>query len=202
MTPRPTSHDQRIRLRIAQEAARILAEGGMRDFHAAKLKAADRLGIQERGNLPRNTEIEAALIEHQRLFKTDAQPQELRRIRQTALQLMELLAPFAPHIVGSVLRGTADRHSTIELHLFSDVPEEIAIFLMDKQIPYQSGERRWQLGDQVCTYPAFRFQSDGFATELTIFPIDGQRQAPPCPVERRPMRRANRHKLAAMMAGA
>lgn len=199
MPSRSSPPDQRLRLRIAQEAARILAEGGNRDYHAAKLKAAQRLGVGERGNLPKNAEIEAALIEHQRLFKMDAQPEELRAIRQTSLELMDLLAPYTPHVVGPVLRGTADRHSTIELHLFTDVPEEIAFFLMERRIPYQPAERRWQLGDQLCAYPVFRFHSGAFATELTVFPIDGQRQAPPCPVERRPMRRANRHKLAQLL---
>lgn len=199
MSPRTPPGDQRLRLRVAQEAARILADEGTRDFHAAKQKAAQRLGISDRGHLPKNSEIEEALIEHQRLFNHEGQRQQLQAIRQTSLGLMDLLEPYSPHVVGAVLRGTADRHSTIELHLFADAPEEVAIYLMERRIPYQAGERRWQLGDQTLAYPAFRFESDGFATELTVFPIDGQRQAPPCSVERRPMRRANRQRLAQLL---
>lgn len=199
MTPHSSSNNQRLRLSIAQEAARILAEEGTRDYQAAKLKAAERLGITERGYLPRNSEIESALIAYQRLFKTAVQPNELLQIRQTSLKLMDLLAAYRPHIVGPVLRGTANRHSVIELHLFSDVPEEIAFFLLDQHIPYQTAERRWQVGGQTCCYPAFRFQSGDYATELTIFPIDGGRQAPRCPVEQRPMQRADRDKLAALL---
>lgn len=199
MPARSSPNKQRLRLSIAQEAARILAEEGTRDYHAAKLKAAERLGIIERGYLPKNAEIESALITHQRLFKTDVQPHELLLIRQTSLQLMDLFACYAPRIVGPVLRGTADRHSVIELHLFSDVPEEVAIFLMEQRIPYQTSERRWQIGGQICSYPAFRFHSGDYATELTVFPIDGCRQAPRCPVEQRPMQRASRDKLAALL---
>ena len=87
------AHDrlQRNRLRIAQEAARLMSEHGIRDFHHAKLKAAERLGILDTQALPRNIEIEQALREHQRLFHADSQPQLLRRRREAAVEAMRFL---------------------------------------------------------------------------------------------------------------
>ena len=38
------------RHRLAHEAARLMAESGIRDFHQAKLKAAERLGMMRRQN--------------------------------------------------------------------------------------------------------------------------------------------------------
>jgi hypothetical protein len=35
------------RQRLAIEAARLISEGGIRDYHLAKRKAADRLGIHD-----------------------------------------------------------------------------------------------------------------------------------------------------------
>ena len=62
-------HQDRHRILLAQEAARIMADEGVRDFRLAKRKAAERLGLPVNGTLmPRNTEIEQALIDHQRLF--------------------------------------------------------------------------------------------------------------------------------------
>ena len=55
------------RQRLAHEAARLMAEGGIRDYHQAKLKAAQRLGIHDDASLPRNREIEDALREIARL---------------------------------------------------------------------------------------------------------------------------------------
>ena len=50
------------RQHMAQLAARLMAEQGIRDFRVAKQKAAQHLGIDVRNSiLPRNTEIEAAL---------------------------------------------------------------------------------------------------------------------------------------------
>ncbi|MCA1791829.1 MAG: hypothetical protein LC667_18860, partial [Thioalkalivibrio sp.] len=60
--------ESRTRQRLAEEAARIILEEGVRDYGQAKRKAADHLGITGRPELPTNTEIETALLERNRLF--------------------------------------------------------------------------------------------------------------------------------------
>src|SRR5688500_19088266 len=74
------------RRRLAHEAARLMAEGGIRDYHQAKLKAAERLGIHDDASLPRNREIEDALREYQRLFHGEAQAGGVRLRREAALR--------------------------------------------------------------------------------------------------------------------
>ena len=96
------------RQRLAHEAARLMAEGGIRDYHQAKLKAAERLGIHDDASLPRNREIEDALREYQRLFIGGAQWQAVQVRRDASLRAMEFFAPFSPSLVGPVLEGTAD----------------------------------------------------------------------------------------------
>src|SRR5699024_10044249 len=49
---------QRNRYRVAQEAARLISEHAIHDYRRAKLKAAERLGIEADQALPRNREIE------------------------------------------------------------------------------------------------------------------------------------------------
>ena len=58
LTPDLVVHGSLVRQR---DTARLMAEGGIRDFHQAKLKAANRLGIHDDASLPRNREIEDAL---------------------------------------------------------------------------------------------------------------------------------------------
>ncbi len=60
-----TKRDERARLQIAQEAARLMAEGGVSDFRVAKQRAARKLGIRGAGGRPWNLEIEVALMEYQ-----------------------------------------------------------------------------------------------------------------------------------------
>ncbi len=188
---RPTSKDQQMRLRLAQEAARIMDEEGIRDFHSAKRKAAAHLNATDTRNMPSNTEIEQALIEYQRLFKGATQPNRLRQLRQAALEALRFFARFHPRLVGSVLSGTATANSDVNLHLFADVPEDVALFLMQEGIPYDTGERRLRLGGgESANFPVYRFLAGDTRLDLTVFPIDGERQAPRSPVDGKPMRRA------------
>lgn len=196
-----TTRDRQMRQRIAQEAARIMAEEGIRDYFMAKRKAADRLGAPDTQNMPRNTEVEEALHEYHRLFKSATQPQRLRQLRETALQAMQLLAQFNPRLVGSVLNGTAGEHSDINLHLFADNPEEVVLFLMEENIPFEPGERRLRISSEAAAaYPVYRFVAGRTVIDLTVFPAEGLRQAPRSPVDGKPMRRISIAALKELMA--
>ena len=187
------AHDrlQRNRLRVAQEAARLMSEHGIRDFHHAKLKASERLGILDAQSLPRNDEIERALREHQRIFQADSQPQRLRRCREAALEAMRFLDNFQPRLVGAVLEGTADAHSAICLHLFSDDPDAVLHFLHERGVPCETQTRRLRTSrDDNAEYPVVLFSADGLSFDLTVLPADALRQAPIDRIDERPMRRA------------
>src|SRR5687767_10281158 len=105
MTKRNHERGAQLRRAIAQEAARIMSEQGIEDFLLAKRKAADRFGVSDASVLPKNTEIEAALEEHHRLFDGDKHHGTLRELRRVALRAMKLLAEFQPRLVGPVLTG-------------------------------------------------------------------------------------------------
>lgn len=188
------THDrlQRNRLRIAQEAARLMSEHGIRDFHHAKLKAAERLGILDTQALPRNLEVEQALREHQRLFLADSQPQLLRQRREAAIEAMRFLSAFEPRLVGAVLEGTADAHSAVCLHVYSDDPEAVMRYLRDHGVPFDSQVRHLRYGrDEQPEYPVLLFAADELPFDLTVLPRDALRQAPLDRADDRPMRRAS-----------
>lgn len=196
-----TTKDKQMRQRIAMEAARILGESGRSDFQAAKRKAAARLGAPDTRNLPSNLEIEQALLEHQRLFEGDTQPGHLRHLRHAAQEAMRMFQDFQPRLVGPVLGGTANGHSDVQLHLFAETPEELVFSLLDQGIPYTESERRLRYGrTEAVTYPVYRFVAGDVTIELTVFPLDGLRQAPRSPVDGRPMERASLSRVAALLA--
>ena len=188
------AHDrlQRSRVLVAQEAARLMSEHGIRDFHHAKTKAAERLGILETQALPRNQEIEQALRERQRLFLADSQPQSLQQRREAAVEAMRFLAAFEPRLVGAVLEGTADEHSAVCLHVFSDDPDAVSLFLREQGIPAETQMRRLRLNrNEQAEYPALLFAAGGVPFDLTVLPLNQLRQAPLDRVDEKPMRRAN-----------
>lgn len=197
---RNTNGDDRARRILAQEAARIIVDHGVRDYRVAKVKAAERLGLNARGALPGNAEIERAVAEHLELFGRDSHGDFLRLMRRAALSTMELLAPFTPRLVGPVLNGTADAHSAINLHVFADSAEAVAFALADSGLPYRSFERRLQSRrGRTATYAGFQFVCDDTPVEATVFPVDGIRQAPISPIDGRPMRRADSKAVRALL---
>lgn len=192
MAKRPvTTRDARVRLLVTQEAARIMAQEGISDYLVAKRKAAERIGAPDTRNLPGNREIQEALIEYQRLFGGSERPALLRKLREVAVEAMQFLERFQPRLVGSVLHGTATEHSDVNLHLFADTPEELAIFLMDHDIPHEVGERRFRFGrDNYVNVPVFRLLAGDLTVDLAVFPRNGLREAPRSRIDGQPMERA------------
>ena len=191
-----------LRRALAQEAARIMAEHGIRDFLVAKRKAAERFGVTDGAALlPKNSEIEAALAEYQRLFGGATHLESLLAQRRAALSAMRYLSEFEPRLVGAVLSGTATEHAEVQLHLFAERAEAVTLKLLDQGIPHEVTEKRVKLNpERVRAFPGVRFQMDDQPIEATVFPTDGIRQAPVSPVDGRPMRRANAFEVAALLA--
>jgi len=200
MSRRPNPRAEMLRQAVAEEAARVMREQGVDDFLLAKRKAAERLGVTDASILPRNTEIEAALVAHQRLFAADRHEADLAALRRSALEAMRLMADFQPRLVGPVLAGTASAHSEINLHLFTESPEAVSIRLEERGVPHEVLERRLRYErDRVVTYPALRFVAGRQTVDAVVFPLDGIRQSPCSPVDGKPMRRASAAEVAALL---
>ena len=184
------------RHRLANEAARLMAEGGFRDYHQAKLKAAERLGIHDDASLPRNREIEDALREYQRLFIGGPQWQAVQVRRDASLRALEFFAPFSPRLVGPVLEGTADTNSPVHLHLHSDDADAVPRFLEEQRIPAEARTRHLRLDrERSDDFPVWLFSAEELTFDLTVLPYDTLRQAPLSSVDEKPMKRASRVQL-------
>jgi hypothetical protein len=185
---------------VADEAARVMAEHGIRDFALAKRKAAERLGLGARGALPSNAQIQERLAARQRLFEPAVHDARIAKLRRLAADVMGLLEEFRPRLVGAVLDGTATINSVIELHVFSDAPEFVAATLeAGGSRPYDS-QRRYRFGrDENSQIPGFELVLDDEEVQVMVFPERGAHHAPQSPVDGRPMRRASRAAVIALL---
>jgi hypothetical protein len=189
------------RQRLAFEAARLMAEGGIRDYHVAKLRAAARLGVLDHSVLPRNAEIELALREYQRLFQSEQQPQALQLRREAALEAMRFFERFDPRLVGAVLDGSADHRSAVCLHLYTDEPEALSLHLQERGIPVEQQSRRLRLDrERSAVFPVYVFNADGIPFDLTVLPRDALRQPTLDRTGDRPMQRASLSALRELMS--
>lgn len=174
------------------EAAKHMSNAGVSDYQRAKRKACQQLGVPDTRNLPSNQEIRDALLEYQALFKSDKQPQQLRHLRETALEAMRFFKQFNPRLAGDVLAGTANEHSSVELHLFADYPEQLSLFLLEEHIPCQQKQKRISYhAEREVFIPVFSFIADEVSVELLVFPSDAIRRAPNSTIDGRPMARAD-----------
>jgi hypothetical protein len=190
-----------LRRALAQEAARLMFEHGVDDYGLAKRKAAERLSAGEYAVLPKNSEIDAALAEYQRLFAHDTHAETLAEQRRAALDAMLLLEEFEPRLVGPVLTGTATPHQEISLHVFSDSAEAVSLKLLDDHIQFRVAEHRVRMNtERVLQVPAIQFSVFDHAIDATVFPRDGIRQAPLSPTDGRPMRRASASEVRALVS--
>lgn len=166
---------ENLRSEIAMLAARMIAEDGA-DYGAAKRRAAKQIlgNAKVRGDvLPDNEQIEHEVREYNALFFADSQPQKLLELRELALRIMQQIAEFNPYIVGAVLNGTANKHSDIHLHLFTDNGKDVALFLLNKNIQFEVTESSNARSEGLET---FSFMAEQVGVHLVVHDADAIRQ--------------------------
>src|SRR5690606_22641672 len=119
-----------IRQRIAQLAARMMADEGVPDYGHAKRKAGRQLGISDDHCMPTNAEIEEEIRIFHEIYNNETQPEALKQLRQDALVVMQMLERFNPHLTGAVLDGTAGRYAATDIHLYADSLKEVEMYLL------------------------------------------------------------------------
>ncbi len=179
---------RQLRQTVAQLAAQMLMEDGALSYSAARRKAAERVGDIRGRDLPDLAEVEAALMETQRIFGGAAHAERQQLYRREALQAMKFLSEFEPRLVGRILAGTAGPNARVCLHVFAETAEEVLAYFHERGVPCELGERRFvDLG----VHPTIRFLAGERRVELVVFPHRARRHAPLSDVTGKPMVRAD-----------
>ena len=197
-------HRDRLRQLIAQEAARLMYEEQIREYRTAKRKAARRFGPEKSlclGNhLPSNAEIRQELERLLDLHEEQLRPERLLQLRLLALRYLELLAPFRPYLVGSVLSGCVTERSDIDIHLFAEDPEEVANFLQARNLPFEEELVTVRQGGKYLDYIHFYLEDQGVEIECSIYAPRERHRVPRSSITGKPMERADAKKLRRLIA--
>ncbi|MCK5859593.1 hypothetical protein [Abyssibacter sp.] len=193
----------RARAALANEAARIICETGLKDYRLAKSKAAEHLPAEATSGLPRNSEIRDAILAYQKVFGGETLGRDLRALRQKAIRVMRWLAEFRPRLVGGVLSGAIGlepREYDIQLHVFADAVEELDIHFLNQGIAFDTGAVRLQIRRGVFEErPVCEFEFEGTRVAATVFSERGGRQPPISSVDDQPIRRATTKDIQALL---
>lgn len=111
-----------LRRKVAREAALLLYTLQEKEFKQAKERAAETLGLRV---LPSNFEVAEELDRIVDEYEGEERWTRLIRMRKEALEIMEALSAFHPRLIGSVWRGTANKHSDIDIIVFSQEKETV-----------------------------------------------------------------------------
>jgi predicted nucleotidyltransferase len=194
----------RLRHLIAREAARLMYEEEIKEYLTAKRKAARAFGPEKRlclgHHLPSNSEIHAELQRLIALREPEVLPGRLLHMRILALKFMELLAPFRPYLIGSVLSGSVTERSDIDLHLFADDPEEVENFLAERHLHFSSETVTIHKGGKFRDYPHIYLEENGIILELSIFTPKERQNVPRSSITGKAMERADAKKLRRLIA--
>lgn len=190
----------KLRQQIAVEAARLINEEGIDNFQYARKKAAHRFGISDEHVFPDNEEILQQIKTHQLLYQNPAHKQVLNELRQTALNAMKLFKRFKPKLIGSVLLGHAHEQSSIDILVMVDSPEEIAMDLIEHDIPYQLQD--WKLFSSKHNYqpvPAYQFFAGNYQVKLITLAENQRKIVPLNPLNWKAMQKASIKQLVALI---
>ncbi len=191
-----------MREQLAHIAARIMAEDGVGDFALAKRKAARQAGVRDTRHLPTNVEVEQALQSYRSLYQHSEHRARLHFLRTEAVRVMREFAAFNPRLVGSVLSGSAGRHSDINLQLFTDRIKEVELHLLDRRVPYRASDTRLHVNDQVRTLPCFTLTGGDAAVSLTVLTMNDVRGSVRRTAEGRAIDRARVDEVIALLTDA
>ena len=166
-----------MRTRIAAAAARLMAEDGIDNFALAKRKAARQLGAADTESLPTNDEVESALRDYRALYQAEEHPERIAELRRVALDAMRALERFSPYLTGPVLKGIAGPYAEIDLQLYPDSTKDVELFLLERNIAFDTAEGRRYSGDRAHAVSVFKLDWLGIPLRLSVFDPRDERLA-------------------------
>lgn len=163
----------KLRRRIAFEAARLMYARDESEYYRAKLKAARRVagGEVKPRDLPSNREIRDEILALARLHEGRRQHENLWQMRVAALRVMRILRSFRPRLIGSTWTGHVRAGSDIDLHVFSDSVEAVCGALEAEGLVHDVERKRVRKQGEQRVFTHVHFH-DEFPFELTIYPAD------------------------------
>lgn len=182
-----------LALQIAHIAAKILADEGINDYLLAKQRAVQRLHLPENSALPKNAVVHQCLASHLEIFDKNGLAKRQVKFRRLAIQIMEMLEAFQPLVVGSIVDGVITKTSRLQIHVFAPTAEDVAVVLIDQNIPYELTEQKICFSPKKTeTKPAYNFLMGNTPANICVFAEKEWRITPIDPIYGKSTNRLNK----------
>ena len=190
----------KLRRQIAWDAARRLYGREESEYYRAKMKAARQIcrSWVKPVDLPSNVEIRDQVQLMARIYEGGQREANLRDMRLEALRVLRILHRFRPRLIGSVLTGHIRKGSDIDIHVFSDSIQAVAITLEEEGIVFDLEHKEVRKHGETQTFHHLHVR-DRYPVELTIYPTAKVSYGFKSSITGKPMERASCSELAGLL---
>ena len=129
-----------IKVSVANLAAQLIMEEGIKDYLFAKKKAAKSLGLNENVNLPTNSQIDKAIDDFNKIFNPNIDIEFLQQFKTQALEVMNIFKSFKPHLMNQLSQGIIPKFPEIKINLFADNLKDVEYVLLNSELSYDFKE--------------------------------------------------------------
>jgi hypothetical protein len=129
-----------IKVSVANLAAQLIMEEGIKDYLFAKKKAAKSLGLNENVNLPTNSQIDKAIDDFNKIFNPNIDIEFLQQFKNQALEVMNIFKNFKPHLMNQLSQGIIPKFPEIKINLFADNLKDVEYVLLNSELSYDFKE--------------------------------------------------------------
>lgn len=170
-----------LKRKVAREAALLLYTLQEKEYKQAKKRAAENLGARI---LPSNLEVARELDAIAEEMEGALRREKLLQMRKEALEIMRILEDFNPRLIGSVWRGTINKHSDIDVVTFTSKPENVLAKL--RKGGYSIARTEWMSttknGEKKMSFHIFLALPSGNEAEIIVRTLDEMNHYEKCEI--------------------
>ena len=163
---------KKIKLSVANLAAQLIMEDGIKDYLYAKKKAAKSLGINENANLPTNSQIDKAIDEFNKIFNPNIDIEFLQQFKTQALELMSIFKNFKPHLMNQLSQGIIPKFPEIKINLFADNLKDVEYVLLNSELSYDFKEVKMNIKEgkpSIKSIPTIYLDNLSIPAEIKVY---------------------------------
>ena len=161
-----------IKVSVANLAAQLIMEEGIKDYLFAKKKAAKSLGLNENVNLPTNSQIDKAIDDFNKIFNPNIDIEFLQQFKTQALEVMNIFKNFKPHLMNQLSQGIIPKFPEIKINLFADNLKDVEYVLLNSELSYDFKEVKMNIKEgkhSMKSIPTIYLENLSIPAEIKVY---------------------------------
>jgi hypothetical protein len=161
-----------IKISVANLAAQLIMEEGIKDYLFAKKKAAKSLGLNENVSLPTNSQIDKAIDDFNKIFNPNIDIEFLQQFKTQALEVMNIFKNFKPHLMNQLSQGIIPKFPEIKINLFADNLKDVEYVLLNSELSYDFKEVKMNIKEgkpSIKSIPTIYLDNLSIPAEIKVY---------------------------------